>query len=69
MPQEYQMHFVRDDGELGLTLFFAAETDGAAIVQATSELEVHASFLAVEVRQDAHLVGRIARPAAPSGSA
>lgn len=66
MPQEYEMHFVRDDGELGLTVFFAAETDGAAIVQATSELEVHASFLAVEVRRNARLVGRIARPAAPS---
>ncbi|MFC5344193.1 hypothetical protein ACETK8_18370 [Brevundimonas staleyi] len=62
MSQEYQMHFARPDGELGLTLFFAADDDGAATVQASSELEAHASFSAVELLRDARLVARIQRP-------
>lgn len=69
MPQEYQMHFARPDGELGLTLFFSAENDGAAAVQASSELETHASFVAVELRADARLIARIERPAGTAGSA
>lgn len=69
MPQEYEMHFARPDGELGLTLFFAAEDDGAATVQATSELEAHRSFAAVEIRRDAWLIARIERPAGTPGPA
>jgi hypothetical protein len=63
MPQEYQMHFARPDWELGLTLFFAAEDDAAATVQASSELASHASFVAVEIRHDARLIARIERTA------
>lgn len=69
MPYEYQMHFARPDGELGLTLFFAAEDDGTATVQATSELAAHASFAAVEILRDARLVARIERPAGTAGAA
>ncbi len=68
MPQEYQMHFARPDGEPGLTLFFAAE-DGAATVRATSELAAHATFVAVESSHDARLIARIERPAGTSGPA
>lgn len=69
MLQEYQMHFARPDGGLGLTLFFAAEDDGAATVQASSELAAHASFTAVEVRHDTRLIVRLERPAGTAGSA
>ena len=69
MPHEYQMHFARRDGELGLTLFFAAENDGAATVQATSELAAHDSFAAVEIRRDGRLLARIERPSGTAGAA
>lgn len=69
MAHEYQMHFARPDGELGLTLFFAAENDGAAAVHATSELEAHSSFAAVEVRRDDRLVARRRRPARTADAA
>ena len=69
MSQEYQMHFVRADGEPGLALFFAAADDGAATVQATSELAAHASFAAVEILRDARLVARIERPTGTPGAA
>lgn len=62
MLQEYQMSFARPDGEQGLTLFFAADDDAAAAVQASSELAAHSAFTAVEVRHQSRLVVRFERP-------
>ncbi|MGA0544108.1 hypothetical protein ACO2Q1_02410 [Brevundimonas sp. VNH65] len=55
------MHFERPDGAIGLTLFFTADDDEAAIATATRELNEHSSFALVEVCQGPHTVSRISR--------
>lgn len=69
MSHEYQLHFIREDGDIGLTLFCAADSDEEASLQAAASLDEHASFAALEIHQGARLVGRRRRPLPLDGAA
>ena len=70
MPREYQLYFTRPDGEVALTLFQAADSDGEARIEAGRQLADHDSCDGVDVREGERLVARVRpdRPTPPAGS-